>query len=222
MRKCPYCRIEVGGDLKKCPLCQSKLSGEGEKPYFPKQTTQKIKSFLYKLQLFIIWVLVIASLGVDFLFNVKIPAFPQLHWSLILSMWLIAFEFGMMRQFKKGTGSSRTVTMMVLIILALLMITSYYFGFWKLTVDWIVPVAITGTMIANFVLAMIDKKGNAMVYLLTILLVGVLPYIVLHFTNREDQATWIICMLVGVILFIGAIIFKGRTVAGEIQRRLNV
>ncbi len=222
MRTCPYCRIEVGGDLKKCPLCQSKLSGEAGKPYFPKQTTQKIKSFLYKLQLFIIWVIVIAGLGIDFLFELKIPHFPNLHWSLILAMWLIAFEFGMMRQFTKGSGSSRKVTMMVFIILALLMITSYYFNFWQLCIDWIVPVVITATMIANFVLAMIDKQGNAMVYLLTILLVGVLPYIVMRFGYEKSPATWIICMLVAVILFVGAIIFKGRMVAGEIRRRLSV
>ena len=222
MKNCPYCQIEVGGDLKKCPLCQSKLSGQSAGPYFPKQTTQKIRSFLYKLQLFIIWTVIIAGLGTDFLFNVRIPYFPQVRWSLILAMWLIAFEFGMMRQFTKGTGSSRKVTMMVFIILALTMITSYYFGVLQFTLDWIAPIVITGTMIANFVLAMIDKKGNAMVYLLTILLVGVLPYIVLHFRHKETPATWIICMLSSIILFVGAVIFKGRVVAAEIRRRLSV
>ncbi len=222
MKKCPYCRIEVGGDLKKCPLCQSKLTGEAQRPYFPKQTSQKIKSFLYKLQLFIIWTVVIAGLGVDFLFGVKIPYFPDVRWSLLLAMWLIAFEFGMMRQFTKGSGSSRKVTMMVFIILILTMITAYYFGVLQFTFDWIVPIVLTGTMIANFVLAMIDKQGNAMVYLLTNLLVGVLPCIVLYFRNRQAPATWIICMLSSVILFVGAIIFKGRTVAAEIRRRLCV
>lgn len=222
MRKCPYCRIEVGGDLKKCPLCQSKLSGDADEPYFPKLTLQKIKSFLYKLQLFIIWAVVIAGIGVDFLFGIRIPFCPDIHYSLIIAMWLIAFEFGIMRQFKKGSGSSRKMTMMVFIILVLLMITAYFFNFLQFTLDWIVPVVLTGTMIANFVLAMIDKKGNAMVYLLTNLLVGVLPYIVLHFSDRAMPATWIICMLVSVILFVGAIIFKGRSVAGEIRRRLSV
>ncbi len=222
MKSCQYCKIEVGGDLKKCPLCQSKLIGEGNGSYFPKQTTQKIKSFLYKLQLFIIWIFVIAGLGVDFLFDLRIPHFEPVRWSLILAMWLIAFEFLMMRQFKKGSGSSRAMTMMVFIILILMMITAYFFGFWQLAADWIAPITITGTMIANFVLALIDKKGNAMVYLLTNLLVGVLPYIVLSFRNKGTSATWIICMMISVILFVGAVIFKGRSVAGEIRRRLNV
>ena len=222
MRTCPYCKIEVGGDLTKCPLCQSKLAGEGEAAYFPKQTAFWRRSFLYKLQLFIIWIVVIVAVGVDFLLGVRIPAFPDIHYSLIISMWLIAFEFAIMRQFRERNGSARRVTMMVLIILALLAISSYYFGFFRLTVDWIAPCAITGMMIANFVLAMIDKRGNAMVYLLTNVLIGILPCVVLLIRHKGVPITWIICMLISVILFVGAVIFKGRSVAGEIQKRLNV
>ncbi len=222
MKKCPYCKIDIGGDLKKCPLCQSKLAGVAGEPYFPKQTHRKIQSFLYKLQLFIIWTLIIAGIGVDFLFDIRIPHFENVHYSLIIAMWLIAFEFGIMSQFRRGGGSSRKMTLVVFIILALLSVTAYYFDFLGITLNWICPVAITGTMIANFVLAMIDRKGNAMVYLLTNLLVGVLPYIVLHFWDKKMPATWIICTLMSVILFVGAIIFKGRSVAGEIRRRLSV
>ena len=117
MKNCPYCKIEVGGNLKKCPLCQSKLNGEAEQAYFPQQTTLKIQSFFYKLQLFIVWTLVIASLGIDFLFH--ITPFPtlQIHWSLIVAMWLIVFEFGIMRLFKKGISSSRIMTLFVMIVL---------------------------------------------------------------------------------------------------------
>jgi hypothetical protein len=177
---------------------------------------------LYKLQLFIVWAVVIAALGIDFLLQVRIPPSSSVHYSLILAMWLITFEFAIMRQFKNSGGSSRKVTMMVLIILVLIIVTSYYYGFFRITIDWIAPCAIAGMMIANFVLAMIDRRGNAMVYLLTGVLVGVLPYIILSISHRKPSITWIICMLIGIILFVGAVIFKGRSVAGEIRKRLNV
>ena len=99
MRKCPYCKIEVGGDLVKCPICQSKLMGEAEEPYFPKQTQQQRRSLYYKVQLLVVCVLVIAGLSADFLFHIMIPAYPTLHWSLLFTMWLVAFEFLIMRQF---------------------------------------------------------------------------------------------------------------------------
>ncbi len=222
MSKCPYCKIEVGGDLKKCPLCQSKVMGEAEDAYFPKLTTLQIRSFFYKLQLFVVWIIVIVTFSIDFLFDIQFPAFPEVHWSLIVAMWTIAFEFGIMRQFKSGTGSSRKMTMMVTIILILLLITSYYFGFFRITADWIAPMALIGAMVANFVLAMIDKRGTSMSYLLGNLLVGVIPYIVLCVRHHGSPVGWILCVVFSVILFVGAVIFKGRTVTNEIRRRLDV
>lgn len=221
MKNCLYCKIEVGGNLKKCPLCQSKLTGEADAPYFPKQTTLQIQSFFYKLQLFIVWTLVISSLGIDFLFHLRIPPF-QFHWSLIVAMWLIVFEFGIMRLFKKGISSSRIMTLFVFIVLIMLMITAYYIGVLWFVTYWIVPFVVISTLVANFVLAMIDKNGNSMVYLLTNLVVGIVPYVVFYFAEKDCPFTWIICLLVSVVLFVGAIIFKGREVVSEIQRRLNV
>ena len=222
MKKCPYCKIDVGGNPDKCPLCQSRLMGEGELPYFPKKTTLKFRSFLYKLQMFIVWAVIIAGLGLDFLFELRFPSFPGLHWSLILAAWLIAFEFGMMKQFKPGLGSSRKVTMMVIMILVLLLVTSYFFNFMWLTVDWIIPVVMAGTIIANFVLTMLDKQGNAMAYLLTWLLFGTVPFWIMYANCKEMPMTWTICLIISIILFAGAIIFKGRSVAREFQRRFHM
>lgn len=222
MKKCPYCKVEVGGNPEKCPLCQSKLMGEGDRAYFPVQDTMKFRSFLYKLQLFIVWVVIIACLGLDFLVHLRLPGLPELHWGLLVAMWLVAFEFLIMRQFKPGMGSARKVTMMVLIILAMLSVTAYFLGFLQITLDLIVPVVITGAVIANFVLAMVDKNGNAMAYLLSGLLCGVIPSIVLFIVKDRMPVAWMVCMIVSLVLFAGVIIFKGRLVAGELQRRFNV
>jgi hypothetical protein len=174
------------------------------------------------LQLFIVWVVIIACLGLDFLVHLRLPGLPELHWSLLVAMWLVAFEFLIMRQFKPGMGSARKVTMMVLIILAMLSVTAYFLGFLQITLDLIVPVVITGAVIANFVLAMVDKNGYAMAYLLSGLLCGVIPSIVLFIVKDRMPVAWMVCMIVSLVLFAGVIIFKGRLVAGELQRRFNV
>lgn len=222
MKKCPYCKIEVGGNLKKCPLCQSKLSGSEEAAVFPRQTILQIQSFFYKLQSFIVWTLMIVALGLDFLFDLKpFPGFT-FHWSLILLMWMMAFEFGIMRLFKKGFSSSRILTIFVMIVLIMICITAYYFRILPYVLDWVAPIVLIGTMTANFVLAMIDKSGNSMVYLLSNVLVGVLPYISLYLLGRDCPMAWVVALMVSVIFFVGAIIFKGREVVSEIQRRLNM
>ena len=203
MKNCPYCKIQVGGDLKKCPFCQSKMVGEAEERYFPTQTILKIQSFFYKLQLFIVWILIIAALGIDFLFGLHPAAFDgpfeKIHWSLLVLMWLLAFEFGIIRLFK-----------------------AYYMGFIRVVIYWVLPNIVMATMVANFIFAMIDKSGNSMAYLLTNVLIGILPYIAFYIFQKNCPIEWIICLLVGFVLLVGAIIFKGREVVSEIQRRLSV
>ncbi len=224
MKYCPYCDIKIGGDLTKCPFCQSRLSGKAEEPYFPTQGALKITSIFYKIQLFIVSTVIIVSIGLDFLFHLNSTGFGRgiaHHWSLIVCMWLIVFEFGLLRLYK-GKNSSRILTLNVFIVLIMLMITAYFTGFLTIASEWIVPIVLMGTMIANFVLAMLDKSGNAMGYLLSNLLAGVLPYLVLNIFKHDCPPLWIVCLIVSVVVFAGAVIFKGRSVISEIQKRLNL
>ena len=222
MRRCPYCNVGIEGDLVKCPLCQSKLPGTGEESCYPKFEAQKKQSLYYKMQLAIVWGLLIVGAGLDFLVRLRLPGFPDLHWSLLSAMWLIGFEFGIMRQFKPGIGSAGKVTMMVLITIVMWCVTAYFFGLMKITLGLVVPVILAATITANFVLALIDKNGNTMVYLITCLFMGIIPSIICYFVSDKMPLAWAICLMVSVILFAGAVIFKGRAVADEFQRRFHL
>lgn len=222
MKTCPYCKIKVGGNPEKCPLCQSRLTGEGEELYFPAQSELKFRSFIYKLQLFIAWAVIIACLGLDFLQKIRIPGFAQLHWSLLLAMWIIAVEFLILRLFRRGNSSARTVTLVVFIVLVLLLVTSHFFGFLWLVRDWIVPVTISAALIANFVFTLVDKQGNSMSYLLSGLLFGTVPFLIMYIIHKEMPLTWIICLIISITLFAGAVIFKGRSVSGELRKRFHM
>ena len=222
MKNCPYCKIEVGGNLKKCPFCQSRLNGEDERAYFPKQTILRITSYFYKLQLFIIWAVIIGCLGSDFLFHFSTHLNFNFHWSLLVTMWLVAIELVIMKLFKNGFSSARILTIFVLIFTTMLTITAYYLGYLIVMLELVVPIIIMGTMIANFILATVDKNDNALIYLLANVFIGAMPYVVLYFLNRDCPPAWIYSLIVSVILFVGAIIFKGRSVISEIQRRFNV
>ena len=222
MKKCSYCKIEVGGNLKKCPFCQSKLVGEDDPKYFPTQLRLKFESFFYKLQLFIVWIIIISALGLDYLFKVPLWSFDSFHWSLLVLMWLLAFEFSIIHIFKKGMDAARVLSIVVVIVMIMLCITAYYFGQLRFVLYWVLPLVVMGTMIANFVFSMLDKSGNAMAYLLTNVLIGIVPYVVFYLLKKNCPVEWIICLMVSFILFVGAIIFRGREGVNEIQRRLSV
>ena len=222
MRRCPYCKVGIAGDLGKCPLCQSKLMGTGEAPCYPQFEAQKKRSFFYKAQLFLAWGLLIVGIGLDFMVGLRLPGYPNLHWSLLLAMWLMVFEFGIMRQFKPGTGSAGKVTWMVLMTIVSWCVTAYFFGFMKITIDLVVPSALAATIAVNFVLALIDKNGNTMAYLLSGLAMGVVPSVICFFARAKMPLAWAVCLMVSVVLFAGAVILRGRAVAEELRRRFHV
>ena len=222
MRQCPYCKVKIAGLHYKCPLCQSKLMGDNEGPVFPKPEAQKKRSIVYKLQLFFVWVVLIVGLGLDFMLGLRLPSFPDLHWSLLLALWLVTFEFGIMRQFRPGTGSAGKVTMLAIFMVAVWCVTARYFGLLEPTVDIAVRSALGATIITDFILAMIDKEGNNMAYLLSGLLLGVVPSVIILFLRDPMPLAWSICLMVSVILFVAAIIFKGKAVKGELQKRFHV
>ena len=196
--------------------------GTEEPPVFPRLETQKKRSIFYKLQLFLVWVLLIVGVGLDFMVGLRLPSFPNLHWSLLLAMWLVAFEFGIMRQFKPGTGPAGKVTNLVLITLALWSVTAYFFGFLDVTLKIVVPSALAALIIANFVLALIDKHGNDMAYLLSGVILGAVPGIILFFVMDSMPLAWSVCLMLSIILLVGAIIFRGKAVVAELQRRFHV
>ena len=222
MRQCPYCKVGISGDLVKCPLCQSKMTGTGEAPCYPKFEAQKKKSVFYKIHLSVTWGLLIVGIGLDFLIGLRLPLYPELHWSLLLAMWLMVFEYGIMRRFKPGSGSAGKVTMIVLVTILMWCVTAYFLGFMKITVDLVVPSALAAIIAADFVLTMIDKNGNTMSYLLTGVLMGIVPSVICYFVKADMPLAWAICLMVSVILFAGAIIFRGRDVAAELQRRFHI
>ncbi|MBQ3913332.1 MAG: hypothetical protein II694_10200 [Lachnospiraceae bacterium] len=224
MRRCPYCKVDIAGDLYKCPLCQSKLMGaeEEQAACYPQLKAQKKRSFLYKLQLLLVWAALIVGLGLDFTVGLRLPGYPNLHWSLLLAMWLVAIEFGIIRQFKPGTGSAGKVSVLVLITVAAWCVTSYFFGLMQVTFELVVPSVLAATIIANFVLALIDRHGNNMAYLLSGLFLGVVPGVILFIVMDSMPLAWAVCLMISIILFAGAVIFRGKAVKAELQRRFHV
>lgn len=222
MKNCPYCKINVGGNLKKCPFCQSRLVGEDDEKYFPTQLKLKFQSLFYKMQLFFVWILIISALGVDFMFHLPLGPYKGFHWSLLVLMWLLAFEYSIIHIFKKGMDASRILSITVVIVAIMVCITAYYFGILRFVLQWVMPIVVMCTIIANFILSLVDKSGNAMVYLLTDLLIGIVPYLVCFALKKNCPIEWMICLLVSFVIFVGAIIFRGREVVNEIQRRLSV
>lgn len=227
MKECPYCRIKVGGNETYCPLCQKPLTGQGEDAYFP-ATAPKIHrvSMLFKVICFLVLSGVIISLGVDYL----ILEGDHLHFSVLVLLWSLAGLFFVRILLGRRYNGPLLAFQLLVVVMVLSVFTDVYLGFTGISVDLVVPVLCSVTLLLNFLYAFINSRftANALVYLLMNIVIGVLPYLLLllridHFGWPDGSATaWVVCLLISVITFLCLVIFKGRTLWTEIEKRLHM
>jgi len=219
MKICPKCNISVGGKHEICPICQNGLEGEVEGTYYwPPLSYLKKQSLFYKLQLLIVLILVVVSLGLDFLIELH----GSLHWSVIVAIWGISLEIFIKKAFNGSLNVAKVVSRLIITGVILLLITAWYANFWYIAVTYIVPGIVIGALITNFVLALIDKKENAMVYLLVSVLGGCIPVIGMLIINRRAPILWSICIMLSVVSVISIAVFKGGKMLQEIRKRTNI
>lgn len=235
MRYCQKCNIKVGGTWEYCPICQNQLYIEDEEQeeavltgesmdintmhsYFPGCSSLKVKSIAYKIQLFIALTICVICLSIDLLFNAN----GNIHWSYIVVMWIVGLEIVLGPILKRRSIPAYFITNVAILVSCIFAVTSYFIGDIRICTHLQLPIVVLVTLVVNFVLSLIDKKGNALVFALCNVLVGIIPNIVMLSIYQSAPILWRVCLVVSVIFLIGLIIFKGRQVYNEIQKRLNI
>ena len=218
MKICPKCHIQAGVISDICPVCQNGLEGEGEYSLWPSSTNLKKKSLFYKIQLLVILVGVVICLGLDLLIDLH----GKLHWSLIVALWGISFELVLRRIIKRSFIVSKVIGNTIITTVVLLLLTAWYAGFWNLAVYILVPSIVLAALTFNFVMALIDKSDNAMVYLLCSILGGSIPVIGLIIKDGKAPILWNICIMASVVSIIGIAVFKSGKMLQEIRKRTNI
>ena len=221
MRKCPVCKIEIDGTRSKCPICQNALTGTPSDYNWPVDEELKKYSICFKIQLFAVLTIVVVALALDFMLDVR---FKGYHYSLMILMWGVVSELLITGFIRKKVFPAKILTISAVIVSVLLCITAKYFDFYDFftpTFYIAVPALIGGTIIANFVFAFTDKSGNSLVYFLSTAVIGIIPYIAIYFGKKSFLLPWAIVLIVSVVAFLGIVIFKGREVKTEIQKRFN-
>lgn len=219
MNICPKCHIKVGVMDDICPICQNGLEGEESGiAHWPIAQDLKKKSILLKIQLLVVLVSVVICLGLDFLMDI----YKVLHWSLIVALWGISAELVLYRIIKRSFIVPKVIGNTTITAVVLLLITAWYAGFWNLAVFYIIPCIVLAALIFNFILALIDKTENAMVYLLCSVLGGSIPVIGLIIRDGKAPVLWSICIMASVVSVIGIAVFKGGKMLQEIRKRTNI
>lgn len=226
MKTCPHCHIQVGGDTGYCPLCQNRLHGEQGSPWFP-PTAPRIHraSLFYKIVAFVVLTLTVVAGAIDFL----LLDTTHLHFSLLILVWGVAGLSVLRVLLRRRYNGPRLVFNLLLLVSALIVFTDWFTGYTGYSLDFVVPILCSVTLVCNFIFAFLRSRftANALVYLLMNIGVGLLPYILLFFRidrGRIDghSIPWVNCLIISVVTFLGLVIFKGRDLRSEIAKRLHL
>lgn len=118
---------------------------------------------------------------------------------------------------------------LLLLVSALLIFTDWFNGYTGYSVDLVIPILCSVTLVCNFIFAFWRSHftQNALVYMLLNIGVGILPYLLLIFrvgTGRIDAHSipWVICLIISAVTCLGLIIFQGRALRSELEKRLHM
>ena len=92
------------------------------------------------------------------------------------------------------------------------------------------PILCCVALVCNFIFAFWRSRftANALVYLLMNIGIGLLPYILLFFridySGKLDAHSipWVVCLILSILTFLGLVIFRGRALKSEIEKRLHL
>lgn len=218
MKYCPSCKINVEGAFEQCPLCQNGLHGEPQENVYPSMSVLRKQSYLYKIQLFVLIAGMLSSVAVDLFMEVG----GSMHWSLIVVAWVLGGELWLAGIIRKHHNLSYIVTYTAIWGLPLVMVTFIIIGYTMIFFAWILPIAYMVIQILHFVYMMLDKAHNAMIYLLVNSIIGLIAFVIYVSVTGERSLLWMIAALTAVLGIIGAVIFKGRRVTNELQKRFHI
>ncbi len=218
MKRCPHCDISVEGEGQFCPLCQNELEGEGSRDPWPYAVKLKKQSLLFKIQFFVMVSAAVICVSLDFLMGFH----GKEHWSLIVLACVIAVQLTIRHIFKTWYNLSRAISISVFYMSVLLMVIFAYTGYWDVFIFFVMPILWTLLMIADLVLVLIDRSGNAMVYLLIVFLVNILFFGIAFSVKRQVHMVWSICLTITAVALIGLFVFRGKGMIREIRKRLSM
>jgi hypothetical protein len=231
MKTCPYCKINIGGNLEKCPLCQNLLTGDGEEDYCPKlEIKTKKRIFAFRIVMFTVFSAIIINVAMDFLFlNSVHPS-----WSPLVAGWLLAsgwiVEFIIRKHYNLLKAMFFSMIMISILCVSTELFIYLAWSKWNIpylgiTANYIIPILCSANMVANFVLSFIDKHftNHSLIYMFLNILVGVVPWtVLLIFYRGKPPITWSICLVINCLAFAGLLIFKGRSVISEFKKRFHM
>ena len=219
MYTCEKCGVQVVGAPPCCPLCQGPLTGEPEPDVYPDiPLTKSPNQFLIRLFALATVIAVVVCIAVLLCFPThRVAAFSCM--AGLGSGWL-AVGIAV----RKRGKPLKAVFWQVCVLSLLALAWDYGTGRRGWSLDFVLPILYTCTIIAMAVIARLLRLGASdyLLYLVLNILLGLVPLILLLCGVLGVAYPAVICAAVSVIFLAALILFEGPALKGELLRRLHL
>lgn len=221
MLYCKTCKVHISGTYTRCPLCKGDLTGEAddtENKFPPDVASQKAHHVL------IAWFALgsVIAVAVCIAINLILPA--RGWWFMFVVCGVVSCWISLALVLKKRTNIPKTVIWQVFVISLLAYVWDRFTGFRGWSLNFVLPILSTSAMVAMFIIARVKKLNiqNYIFYLIIDCVFGILSFTLLAAGKITQVIPSAICIASTIIFLAAILIFQGKALLAEIQRRFHL
>lgn len=220
MLYCKSCKIRLLGKYRRCPLCKGDLSGEADaENVFPTVLPQ-----METHHALFAWLAFgsAAAAAVCAAVNLILPS--DGWWCGFVICGIISSWISLALVLKKKANIPKTVLWQVGILSLLAYVWDRFTGSKGWSLNFVLPILCTSAMVAMSVIARVKKLNiqNYIFYLVIDCVFGILSFTLLAAGKITEVIPSAICFASTVIFLAALLIFQGKALLAEIQRRFHL
>jgi hypothetical protein len=219
MRHCDKCKIDVRGNEDFCPLCQTPLTGDAQEALYPEvPTVYRQFRFFFKLLTAFTVSGGIVCVGI----NLMLP--HSGFWSIFVVLGIMCFWISLIAVLKRRDNLFKNITFQVLALSLLCVALDFFIGWTGWSLNLFISITCTLAMLSLAVVAKVRKlpTEDYVVYLIADILFCIVPT-VFYFTGLISIVLpSILCMAFSVITLVSLIVFEGKNLWLEVNKRFHL
>lgn len=220
MKYCNSCKVYYDNDLNNCVVCKTQLTlldDNFNNNYPTYKRKYNVKSFIYKLILFLNILSILSTIFIDYLINAK------LTFSLVVSLSNIYFILFLkiILNFKSLLNNLLNLSIInIVYLIALgLLLNNYYWA-----IDFVLPFLLMLNSLTIFTISLFNYKKRDKY--INLIFIGLIFNILIIFVNifNLSNIKWAIntSFIFGLSLFIFLLIFMPKDMKEELKRRFHI
>lgn len=221
MLYCKSCKIRLPGKYCRCPLCKGELTGTPEENG---NVFSVIPQRRETGRTLLIWLAFgsVAAAAISTAVNLVLPSGGW--WFLFVLGGIGSIWISLALVLKKRKNIPKTILWQVGLLSVLAFAWDLLTGFRGWSLNYVLPILCTGSMVAMAVIAKVRKLNiqNYILYLIIDCVFGLLSFTLLAMGKIQIIIPSAICFASTVIFLAALLFFEGKVLLAEIQRRFHL